>query len=441
MFAWPISNMAFIIPNSFTMRKIFTIIGTTVIMFLLGGCAGKKEKHPESLEEKGIPEEQSIGSSDNDAPDLLVPIKVIEHEITSGMGDEMTFKAVQETDEQIIVEPISDYYNEYTSSERMLLDPYPNDGPWCDLLNYPQIEFYITNNLDVTLDIQSLDIMVDESKADPLPYLYVYQDGELANGIIIWNEAWEDWGAISFDYKILKKGESFDGYYDRNLKIPYFEDYMIVDFYNDLKQMGYKPGIVAGLSSRDEYKDWIVDWEKIGYKICGHGSDYAHLWMPYLFNWEEMAQEYSLSDLFEPFEFATKEESGLIEACGFARFYGKLSFEKSDFIKEIEGLIYLTPPSNGGAGMDLDEQFDVFLKDQGVNYIVSKPYSTTIMPGKSERVRLTFKSARSAIHGFQLDFKNNNGLSIKSKKVLLHLLNGRHSSMQPVVLRRFQSED
>lgn len=423
------------------MRKITVIFVTTFTLFLLGGCTDKKVKQPESLADKMPRAKQASATAphENDAPDILVPFKVIEHEITSNMGDEMTFKVVQETDDQIIVEPVSGYYNEYLSSERMVLNPYPYDGPWCDLLNYPQMEFFITNNLDLPLDIQSMDIIVDESKADPLPYLYVYQDGAMANGIIIWNEAWEDWGTISFDYKILKKGESFKGNYDRNLKIPYFQDYMIVDFYNDLRQMGYKSSIVAGISSIDE--DLRVDWKRANYKICGHGCDYTHLTMPYIFDWEEVSKEYSLTEIFEPFEFATTEESGLISACGFARFYGKLSFEKSDFVKEIEGLIYLTPPSNGGAEMDLEEQFDVLLKDRGMNYTVSKPYSTTILPGKSERVRLTFKSSKSAFHSFYLDFKNNNGLSIRSKKVILHLLNGRHSSMQPEVISRCQSEE
>ena len=405
-------------------------------LLMLCGCTENKAPNILTAPATALQEAASAQTQDG-LPDILVPARVMEEDIQNSSADAMTFRLQKESDDLIQIEPTSGYYNSYISPNRMVLNPYPYDGPWCDFLNYPQMEFTITNNQDAPLAIQSLDIQVEESKADTLPYLYLYQDGEVANAFLIWNEAWEDWGEISLDYKILKKNEAFDGHYDRNLRIPYFKDFMVVDLYQDLQNMGYKADMVKRISPPEDNLQWL----KKEYQICGHGCDYDHLAMPYLFDWEELSQTHSLNDLFWPFEFATSEQAGLISACGFARLMGKISFEKSTFTKEFAALIYLSRPSNGGAEMELSEQFDVLLRDKGENYSVRKPYSATIMPGESERIRLTFKSQRSAIHQFRLVFNNENGLSVKSKKVSLHLLNGRHSSMQPEILGLFKNEE
>ena len=208
---------------------------------------------------------------------------------------------------------------------------------------------------------------------------------------------------------------------------------MAVDFHQDLLDMGYNAGTVKKCPGH--YND--LAWLKEKYLICGNKCDPGHLDMPFLDDQEKQTRKQSLTKLFWPFEFE-RTDNRWIGVCGFARFVAKLSFDKSPFSKEISGVIYLTPPSGGEidqepgeeAMMVVSEYFDVLLRDKGENYSVRKPYSATIMPGESERISLAFKSQRSAIHQFRLVFNNENGLSIKSKKIRLRLINGRHSSAQ-----------
>lgn len=366
--------------------------------------------------------------------DISVEAKVVSHDITSSSGDDMTYLLKEESDGEIVIEPTSGYFDKYVSKDRMELGV-ENEGGWCDYLNYPQVEFFITNNSDEILNVSSLKVMVEKSKPDKLPYLFLYQDEDYANSIFIWNESWSDWGDIIFDYVILRKGESFGGSYDRRLTIPYFKDYMVVDFYNDLIEMGYHP------VSENEIKglDTDITWMKQKYRICGNGCDFAHINMPYINGNEASFDVRKASDLFHPFEFSIIqiEDGNVFQAYGFARFYGRLSFTKSDFIKEIKGCIYLSPPGTGGAGMELDEEYDVLLKYDEDNYVINKPYIASIAPGEAERLMLTFKCPRSSKHKFHLKIENENGLDIRSKDIDLYLLNGRHSTKQPEILKMY----
>lgn len=366
-----------------------------------------------------------------DKTDLLVATKVVTEDISYGSSDNMTFYLKDETNDDISIWPTSGYFDEYISKERMELNYYPYDGNWCDNLDYPTLNFYITNNSGLTLSINSLNITVEKSEPDEFPYLYLYQDGDFSNSIFIWNESWGDWGNITFDYKILKKGEVFEGKYDKKLTIPYFKDFMIIDFYNDLKDMGYNPA-PYGCSTPEESE--LLSLLQKKYMISGNGCNYSHLFMPSIYLWDdENVIDYNA--YFTPFEFSG--DGDFIGACGFARFYGKLSFSESDFTKDIKGIIYLSPPHNGGAEMELKEKFDILLKTDGRDYNVRKPYVASIAPGESEMIQLTFRCPRSATHRFYLDIENENGLKIRSKNINLYLLNGRHSTMQPEILEMY----
>ena len=366
--------------------------------------------------------------------DISVDAKVVSKDIASSAGDEMTYVLKEESDEILVISPTSGYFDKYVSKDRMELG-IANEGAWCDDLNYPQIEFYITNNSKENLNVSSLKVLVEKSKPDTLPYLFLFQNEDYANSIFIWNEAWSDWEDIIFDYVILRKGESFEGSYDRRLTIPYFKDRMIVDFYNDLTDMGYHP--VSESVAEDQYTD--ISWMPQKYKISGNGCDYSHLNMPYINGNDASFDVRKASELFHPFEFsAIQNEDGFVfQAFGFARFYGRLSFTGSDFTKEIKGCIYLSPPGTGGAEMELDEEYDVLLKYDEDNYVINKPYIASIAPGEAERLMLTFKCPRSSKHKFHLKIENENGLDIRSKDIDLYLLNGRHSTKQPEILKMY----
>ena len=118
--------------------------------------------------------------------DISVEAKVVSHDITSSSGDDMTYLLKEESDGEIVIEPTSGYFDKYVSKDRMELGV-ENEGGWCDYLNYPQVEFFITNNSDEILNVSSLKVMVEKSKPDKLPYLFLYQDEDYANSIFIWN--------------------------------------------------------------------------------------------------------------------------------------------------------------------------------------------------------------------------------------------------------------
>lgn len=400
----------------------FTTLITVMSMIMTASCGNKtQDKHKEKARNQ---------------TDISVETKFIPHEITSSAGDGMTYVLKEESDGKLVISPTSGYFDKYVSKDRMELG-IANEGEWCDDLNYPQIEIVITNNSKEILNVNSLKVMVDRSKPDNLPYLFIFQNEDISNSIFIWNEAWFDWGNIIFDYAILRKGESFGGSYDRRLTLPYFKDYLVIDFYNDLIDMGYRPAF------DNQYEDRDISWIKQKYMICGNGSDFSHLNLPFFDVHDELFDAKDAVDLFYPFEFSTIEDSdgSVRQAFGFALFYGRLSFTKSDFTKEIKGVIFLSPPGIGGAEMELNEEYDVLLKYDEDNYIIDKPYITSIAPGEAERIRLTLKCPKSSKHRFFLKIENENGLDIRSKDIDLYLLNGRHSTKQPETLKKYPPLD
>ncbi len=408
------------------MKKCFLFRFNTLItilsMLMTASCNNKsQDKHNEK------PHSQS---------DISVEAKVISYDISSSSDDAMTYVLKEESEGRIVISPTSGYFDKYVSKDRMELG-IPNDGQWCDDLNYPQIEIIIANNSKENLNVNSLKVMVDKSEPDTLPYLFIFQNEDYTNSIFIWNEAWFDWGDIIFDYTILKKGESFSGNYDRRLTVPYFEDYLVIDFYNDLIDMGYHPIF------DNQYEGCDISMIKQQYKICGNGSDFSHLNLPFFDVQDELFDIKDVANLYYPFEFSTIEDSNgyIRQVYGFARFYGRLSFTNSDFTKEIKGNIFLSPPGLGGASMELNEEYDVLLKCDEDDYIIEKPYITSIAPGEAERIKLTFKSPKSSRHSFYLKIENENGIDIRSKDIDLYLLNGRHSTMQPDILKMYPPQD
>ena len=399
------------------MRRKFLCFNV-LLVFVCCSCANVSEQSSESMD----------AGKEN-----LIDLLVTTHVASSEYAD-MSFVKTNESEDVINIEPSSDYYNRYRSSERMELQSEPNDGWFCDDLEYPHIEYIITNNTEEPISINSIKTIVEKSSDDQFPYLFIYQDGEYSNCLFFWNESWTDWGTMTFDYSILEKDESFNGQYDKTLSIPFFTDYMVVDFYNDLIEKGYDPEPLNEVYF--ELDDNQYHWFKNTFKICGKGCDYSHLFMPSLYIAEEEIDATSYSDLFYPFEYGN-----LMSMCGYARFYGKISFSNSDFTKEIKGLIYLTPPGNGGADLELSEEFDIILKNNAEDYEISKPYVTVIAPHEAERISLTYKCSRSARHDFYVSIENENGLNIRSKNISLYLLNGRHSTKQPEIINMYEPHE
>lgn len=351
-------------------------------------------------------------------PDILVPLSIepLPDSIKDLYYDPMYFSIENESDEYIKIEPQSTYYDAYISDKRLTV----RDKDVCsDDLQFPVLNFYLNNNTDNPLSISSLDINVSKSILDTLPYVYFVESQLLNNALVIRNESWIDWGGMKLSYTILKRGETFDGKYKHNLSIPYFEDRIIVDFYQDFIDMGLNDELNAFCD--DSFFD--TDDLKCDF-LVGHNKSSDHLNIGML---SEMESE-EVDVLSYPFEYAASIDNYYYI---FARIYGKISFSNSDFNKEFEAEIYITKPAGDGMELDTSDIFGLELQPEGKNYTKSFPYTTTIAPNESERIQLTLKCPKSAIHDLVVKFNNDNGLDIRSKDIKLHLLNGRHSSQQP----------
>ena len=260
------------------------------------------------------------------------------------------------------------------------------------------LDLYLTNNTDQPIVVNSLEFKVSESEIDSLPYVYVCEDTPYGESVIrLVNGSWFDWGTMHLDYSIMKRGEEFNGTYKKRKSIPYFEDEYLVDFTQDLVDMGLNMENLYHYDSEGEKQ--LIDASEIS-----ENRD------------EILAKVY-------PFEVSDYE--------GFARIYGKISFSKCNFTKHFFGHIYFTSATTDGGGMDLSDKFDVKLSYDKRDYSISYPYHTTLRPGDNERVRLTINCPRSSNHRFYISINNDNGLVMRTKAVQMHYLNARNSMLKP----------
>lgn len=401
------------------MIKNFTVV---LSFFLLCSCSSHSEQKTDKITEGSQPAAE--GANADKRPDILVPTKM------EAMGknednNPMSFAVIEETEDLITIEPTSWYYNDYCSRTRLKV---PNTSVFehgvSDYLHYPRMSFYIENNTEEPLTISSLDICVAESAEDPFPYLLLLEDPAINSSLQIWNEAWSDWGQMNLSYSLLKRGEPFNGKYERQITIPYFEDKVCVDFYEDAVGKGWND--ISSHCVRYDEDETPINESKC--KVVGRNCSTSHLKIG-LLPAETTAQD--ADKLSYPFEYGSvsdMHEDG--DFYIFARVYGHISFTKSEFTKDFQAVVYLTSPWQGGAGLGVSDNFDVQLKPIGKDYKVSFPYSTTIAPNRSEKIQLVLKCPKSAIHHFSVVFNNENDLNIRTKNISFHYINSRHSTKQ-----------
>lgn len=124
--------------------------------------------------------------------------------------------------------PTSLYYNLYSDSTRMNLIP-ERDYNYSDYIENPKFDIHISNNSDQTKAIDEIKLDVIDSEIDDFPYIFLQQYYNIANGLMLQNESWTNWGNMILDYSILRRGEPFSGKYAHKMKIPYFEDYAYIN--------------------------------------------------------------------------------------------------------------------------------------------------------------------------------------------------------------------
>ena len=366
----------------------------TCSFFLIVGCDNKKN---------GI--DSSTETSETVSPSLRIETKMVsESDILNsyeGITDNVLTYIIKSEDESTInVEPNSQYYNLFTSDAEfeIPLTSYLEDEEPTEYVSYPKMNFFITNNSDVPLNISKLNVEVASSSIDNLPYVYIATEEAYSNQLAIANESWKDWGSATLRYKILRKGESFDGNYDKSTTINYKDGIQRIDFTDDLINMGY-------------------DYFLLAENVMSEGGNYINLYID-----DENLE--NCKDYFNPFEIGSIYG---ISYGGFARIHASLKFEDGTSVR-FKGKLSLSTPGDFGAGMEENDSFDVILKENGDNYVIEKPYSVSLQPGASDLIGVTFRCDKSTRHSFLVSAENNEGLIVKSKIIKLHLLNPRHSS-------------
>lgn len=368
------------------MRKLICLL----LMICLFGCSKKQKLSNEA---------KSILQINVDIP---IDIKVLRENSDDPEGKYVHFYISKEDDNEIFIDPSSQYYDQYISGKNFSIseEAYVNEGTeFCEFLT---MEYYIVNNTTNSLNINGLDIVVEKSEIDRFPYLYLATEAAHSNTLALVNESWYNWKNATLKYKILKKGQTFDGNYDKEKRIEYFEDIKRIDFLPDLIEKGYDYDAVVNAQRDDEY---------------GHDNNYIYLDI----NNDNFSD---FENLFDPFEIGIDHFK---DYYGFVRIEGELSFPENDLKVPFSGKIQLSTSAGFGGALDINDEFDIQLQTEGQNYVKHFPYITTIEAGGSERVKLTFKSSKSSNHILTLKAINDNGLTIESKKIYFHFLQPKHS--------------
>ena len=128
--------------------------------------------------------------------------------------------------------------------------------------------------------------------------MYIATEEAYSNQLAIANESWKDWGSATLRYKILRKGESFDGNYDKSTTINYKDGIQRIDFTDDLINMGY-------------------DYFLLAENVMSEGGNYINL------NIDDENLE-NCKDYFNPFEIGSIYGNSY---GGFARIHASLKFE------------------------------------------------------------------------------------------------------------------
>lgn len=329
--------------------------------------------------------------------EIDVPISIsLTHPDDLEFGDPMRYKS-SEQDKFISIFPSSRNYDAFHSGKRYEIPMEVCLGETEDV-EYLSLDAIIANTTESPLSISRLMLQVEESEIDNEPYLYISTMENYSNALIIYDEGWTDYGDLVFEYTLLKKGENFDGKYNRKKDFRRPKDYIVVDFLPDLIAMGYN---WSSLSEHYHDEDQILSALPAEPGIDPGAAYYPFEWT---YNNSEWEQNYE----------------------GFCRIYGKITFPSKNKSIEFQGKISLSTGGEFGAYLDYNDHFDYNLKVNGQDYEISKPYITTIAPNDVERIGLKIKCDKSSNHTFRLLAINDNGLVVSSKYVKLHYMFPRH---------------
>lgn len=367
------------------------------------------------------------------------------------LNHDTDFEVVKETDDTIYLDWNNSYYKDFMSGKQIEADI---TVEWPDLVKgYLNVDLDIVNNSDNALDIEELDIIVANSTPDSIPFVYICTELDRSNTIHIINLSWFNWHGMTFNYSILKQGEVFDGTYPMKKHLNYFEHDTILNLLPDMISMGYgfdklckymdsTDGYVQTeediywfnrlLDPSKEFDDLIIDLNKNDYEYLIEkfgdiedlgGNRYSCICL-------DIYNKNHADSLFFPFNVRSEVQSLDYDEgdyyYGYARLYGEIAFDDSDYSLNFQAIINLSTHCEFGAGSDENDKFDVELKTQDSDYLLRYPYTTVIEPYGTERISLVIKSEKSSNHLFTISAKNGNGIKVKSKAIDIHYMSPRH---------------
>lgn len=329
----------------------------------------------------------------------------------------LSFKITNEDDNKICIDATSPYYDDYVSKRR-----FETECPaWVDEIGYMEyliLDLDIVNNTTSSLDIQELNIRVESSKLDSLPYVYVVTESSKCNTISFYNASWFNWKGFTFSYSILKNGEKFDGVYQFEKHIEYFDDYKTIDLLHDLISLGYDFEKMCRMVYGDDFS--LNEYTK-RCNVHNIKKDFGGK------NYETICYISEEQEVFRPFDAEVYDDYGNSKTYkGVANLFGKIRFDINGEEVLFKSKVSLSDGCEYGAASSEDDHFDVSLRTMGNNYILRYPYTTVIEPYGAERVSLVVKAEKSSNHVFYISAKNGNKLNIRSKDIRVHYMSPRN---------------
>lgn len=385
------------------MKNLIIILLTLIIM-----CGCKNSSNSKNNKEENYIDSIMFHNEMDNTIDILVPVNLNHTEDEDMKQMKISeYEKVIESDRFIKIETNSTYYKQYTSGKRFFVEKkvYDGEGENIECLT---LGLDLVNNTKTQLDISELEVIVENSKPDSIPLIYICTPDERSNTIAFTNESWFDWGGVTFSYSILKEGEHFDGNYKENVHFPYFDKIRYFNLLPSMKDMGYDfDGLINSIKQYNIEKSETEEVE-----IEPWQDNYLFFYID-----ENDSNLDFFKKKFYPFSFE-KSDNGDYE--GYAFLYGSLIFDKTKYKVDFIAKVSLSTAAGWGALSFEADHYNVKLRTLGNSYKLRYPYTTVIDPYGSEYIKLSISADKSSSHKFYINIKNNNNLNIRTKDIIYH---------------------
>lgn len=388
----------------FHLAKIITGGAVACSLMVMSGCSNNKtqDRHTDSIIATKETHEDEIANT----IDLPVSVNIV-HDSDPDLPQPAEYFVVNNSDDEIAIDIKSDYYNQYMTENRFNTPCIAHFSNIADV-EYLTLELDIVNTTNERISVNELNVNVEKSELDLFPYIYICTSYVQSNSIQFVNGSWFNWKGFTFSYSILKKGQKFNGVYNKSMYIPYFDNIKTVNLLQDLTELGYDFDNLLKQVKTQNQNNGFFDGDPW---IKENGDQYLAF---YATDKDDINR---IQSWFYPFEFKRINEF-TYEAS--ATLYGAIKFDDTDIVKSFKAEISLFTEAGFGALSYANDKFDVKLQTDGENYVKRFPYTTVIEPQGAEMIKLRIMADKSSNHNFFINVINDNGLMIRSKKIKFH---------------------